>query len=218
MTPATIIEKLAPFVSESRKTRIKNVLDYRLASIQLALENPSDINNALAAIRTSEALGIDTVHIINAQGEARSARSVTQGAIYWVNIAWHDSLAAFLKATPHYFLAGAKMDGAITVGEIAIDKPLCLLLGNESRGLTPQAIHACDTTYHIPMCGMSESLNLSVAAAISLYDTSQRKRALIKKPGDLSTQNYLERQANAYIQSVAPRLAQALTGVLPEAR
>jgi len=218
--PKNIIESLNPFVTERRKERIKNVLDYRLSSIYLAMECPSDINNALAAIRTAEALGIDTVHIINPEGGAAATRAVTQGAIYWVNVAYHDSLDDFLcwgqvrgqtpEGSDPYLLAGAKMDGKKALSDVPVDKPLCLLLGNESRGLSKSAINACDITYHIPMCGMSESLNLSVSAAISLYDTTQRKRALLKSSGDLSETDYATRLARAYLQSVPKRLAEKL--------
>lgn len=205
-----IIEQLAPFVTERRKAKIQAVLDHRLSSIHLAIESPSDINNALAAIRTSEALGIDTVHIIQPEADARSAKAITQGAIYWVNVVFHDSLEAFVKNTSNVILAGAKMDGEKPLSDVPVEKPLCLLLGNESRGLSQSAIKHCDLTYRIPMCGMSESLNLSVSAAISLYDTTQRKRALLNKNGDLSKADYLTRQAKAYLQSVPKRLAERI--------
>lgn len=212
MDAKTILQKIEPLLTEQRKARIEAVLNYRLKNIHLALEAPSDINNALATIRTAEALGIDTVHIINAEGSARSAHGMTIGAVYWVNVHYHASLSAFLnwlRAQDKQFkLAGAKMDGEYALSCVPIKDPICILLGNEHRGLSEEAIEACDFTFHIPMCGMSESLNLSVSAAISLYDITQRLRTNVDS--DLSAPELLERKAKFYTQSVPARVLKNL--------
>ena len=76
-------------------------------------------------------------------------------------------------------LAGAALnDSPVSMQAVPIDKPLCLLIGNEQRGLSREAMDACQLCYRIPMAGMSQSFNLSVAAAISLYDTTCAKETL----------------------------------------
>lgn len=214
MEASHILEKIEPLLTEQRKARIDAVLNYRLNSLHLALESPSDINNALATIRTAEALGIDTVHIIKAEGSARTAHGMTIGAVYWVNVLYHASLSAFLnwlQAQDQKFkLAGAKMDGEYTLNSVPISDPICILLGNEHRGLSPEAEKACDLSFHIPMCGMSESLNLSVSAAISLYDLTQRKRQSLRLNSDLNPAQVLERKAHFYEQSIPPRVLKNL--------
>ncbi len=212
MDATELLEKIEPLLTEQRKARIDAVLNYRLSNIHLALEAPSDINNALATIRTAEALGIDTVHIIKAEGHARTAHGMTIGAVYWVNVHYHASLNAFLNwlrvQTKIFKLAGAKMDGEYALNNVPLTDPLCILLGNEHRGLSEEAIKACDFTFHIPMCGMSESLNLSVCAAISLYDITQRLR--IHADNDLTASELLERKTKFYTQSVPARVLKNL--------
>lgn len=195
-------------MTEARQQRIEQVISGRLKGVQLAVECPSDINNALAAIRSCEAMGISTIHIIDPEGDARYARSVTQGAVYWVNLHFHKSLEAFLNTmrSEGILLAGAIMDGDTELTETPIDAPICFVLGNEQRGLSQSAIEACDFLYRIPMVGMSESMNLSVCAAITIYDTSTRKRKLIKAKSDLSAVEQISTRARYYLNSVNPRI------------
>ena len=214
LTPADIIEQLTPLIRPARQQRIDDVLAGRVQSIHLALEQTADINNALATIRTSEALGVTDIHLIAPEGSAGSVKRVTQGAIYWVNVHIHPTLDAFLAWKPaNMLLAGGALHSntpPCPVQALPVDQPLCLLLGNEQRGLTEAAMDACDLLYQVPMFGMSESLNLSVSAAISLYDILQRKRQLIGSNSDLSANAHAELQAKYYLNSVSPRLVKIL--------
>jgi len=209
---APIIEALVPFITERRKQRIDTVLDNRLNNIQLAIESPADINNALAAVRTCEALGISKIHIITPENDAGSMHTITQGAFYWTDIIFYKTLDTFLQYISHQdlLLAGAVIDGSVTLADVPVTKSLCLLIGNEQHGLSEKAKTSCQLLYRIPMVGMSESLNLSVSAAISLYDTTQRKRATLKTKGDLSTEQSQQLRARYYINSVNGRLVDGL--------
>ena len=84
--PNVISDQLERYINPKRKERIESVISGRLQSIQLAIESPADINNAFAAIRTSEALGVSHVHIITTDNNGLTTRLVTQGAVYWVNV------------------------------------------------------------------------------------------------------------------------------------
>lgn len=207
-----IISKLGEFVTPQRRRRIEGVIDDRLQSIHLAIEHPADINNALAAIRTSEALGINTVHIIQPENNAAAIHTLTQGAFYWVDIRFYDSFEHFLSwlKTENIYLAGAIPAANTPLSGVPIEKPICLLIGNEQRGLSDEARIACDLHFSIPMYGMSESMNLSVAAAISLYDTTTRKRSLLKNNGDLSSEQKLFHTAKYFLQSVNRRTINAM--------
>lgn len=208
----TIIKRLDPYLTPNRKKRIETILASRLNSIQLAIECPSDINNALAAVRSSEAMGISTVHIIAPEGEAVHARSITQGAVHWVNIIYYENLKKFLNAmhSQNILLAGGTIDATKSLSDVPINKPICIMIGNEQRGLSDEAQAACHIKFQIPMYGMSESLNLSVSAAISLYDTTTRKRKSLKQLSDLTPQERLDQQAIYYLNSVKPRLVKGL--------
>ena len=204
----SIINKLSHFVTPERKHRIKTVLDSRLNSIHLAIEAPCDINNALATVRSCEAFGISTVHIINPEGEAGSIRRITRGACYWIKVKYHTSLDDFLlyMSSNKVQLAGGTVSASMPLNAVPVNQPICFMIGNEHRGLSNACTHALTYPYTIPMHGITESLNLSVSAAISLYDATARKRQLLQARGDLSQSEYRTAQAQYYMQSVNYRL------------
>ncbi|GJM06712.1 MAG: hypothetical protein DHS20C10_04460 [marine bacterium B5-7] len=206
----SVINTVQPFLTEKRQERIATVIPQRLQSIHIAAESPCDPRNAAAIVRSAEAFGVQHVHVIQAEGRAVKSPGVTQGAFHWVHLHHYDTLNTFLSEKPTPLLAGACMDASMTLQELPLDKPICLLLGNENRGLSPEAKEACDLLYRIPMVGFSESLNLSVSAAISLYDVSTRKRAGLQQPGDLPLIQQREETARFMMRSIAARLLQHL--------
>jgi tRNA (guanosine-2'-O-)-methyltransferase len=102
------------------------------------------------------------------------------------------------------------MDGTHTVSELPVDAPLCVLFGNEKVGLSEETLAACDLTFRIPMVGMSESLNLSVSAAITLYDVSARRRAALGRVGDLQGEALALERARYYARSIERRMLDGL--------
>lgn len=207
-----IISQLQSYVSPRRQQRIEQVLDNRLQSIQVALEMPADIHNAFAVIRSAEIFGISKVHIIAPEKIVSGMRPISKGAMDWVDLAFYSNIHDFLAEMENQncSLAGAIPFANQPVSAIPLNKPLCLLLGNECEGLSPTAKKACAWYYQIPMFGMTESLNLSVAAAISLYETTQRKRTLLQNSGDLTPFSRKILQAQYYINGIDTRLINAL--------
>lgn len=208
-----VASALQPYLTEARRARIEAVLDGRMQSVQVAIEAPSDPHNAAAVVRTCEALGALSVHVIAAEARALHARAVTQGSFHWVRTHHHARLDEFVAEARAggLRLYGACMDGSVPVTRLPVDEPLCLLFGNEQRGLSAAARRACDGLFHVPMVGMSESLNLSVAASISLFEVLRRKRAT--GPGsDLDAGQRTRLRACYYLGSVDPRLSRGLLG------
>lgn len=211
-TSDDIIDKLEKFIGSQRHARIASVLQSRLESIELAIESPANIHNALAAVRSAEAMGVFRIHIIAPEGEISGMRGITQGAFHWVEIHYHDNLENFIKYCRKQSLKlyGGILNAAQTISDVTISERLCLLFGNENRGLSAAALSACHGIFTIPMYGMSESLNLSVSAAIALYDTTQRKRALLQSNGDLSATTLSHCKAIYYLNSVNNKLKTTL--------
>ncbi len=210
--PEEIISLLQAYISEARKKRIETVLEHRLMSIQLAIECPADIHNALAAIRSCEIFGVTTIHIITPEISIPSGKMISKGAIKWVEIIFYENIDLFFNEmkSQQIQIAGALPQGKEQLSDLPIHESLCLLFGNENRGLSPKAQQGCQWHYQIPMVGMTASLNLSVAAAISLFDATQRKRNFLQTEGDLTATAKKVLQARYYLNSVDPRLVRGL--------
>lgn len=206
------VEQLGPWLTEPRRERIERVLAARLDSLHVAVENPADPYNAAAIVRTAEAIGALHVHVITSSEDALHARKTTQGSFNWVHTYHHASLAELLARVrvEGATLCGAMMDGALALEELPIDRPICILFGNEGIGLSAEARAACDHTFRIPMYGMSESLNLSVSAAISLYSVASRRRALLGANSDLAGERLMRERARYYARCVDARTLEAL--------
>lgn len=212
--PAEVTARLAPHLTAARRARIDAVLQARVASLQVALEDPHDPGNAAAVVRTAEALGAGGVHVIGQPSASLRSRRITRGTYYWADTRSHADWDGLLAALPPGMrLAGACVDGAEDLGDVPVDRPLCLVFGNEQAGLSPRARAACDLRFRIPLAGMAESLNLSVAAGIALYALLARRRAALGAAGDLSADQLADLRARWYAKAVDPRLARAALGL-----
>ena len=211
--PNTIIERIRPYLTDARCQRIDTVLAARMGDIGVAVESPTDPHNAAAIVRTADAFGVMHVHVIAAEGRALHSKGTTQGAHRWVDTHHHPDLDSFLADVRERdaLVCGAWMDAPHTVDEIPADRHVCLLLGNESRGLSQRAREASRLGYRVEMFGMSESLNLSVTAALSLYNVLQRRRAIVGR-GDLDQDTLCQLRARYYLASVDRRLTEGLFG------
>lgn len=106
-------------------------------------------------------------------------RNGSIGAEKWV--AWEysadtASVLRRLKADGVYIVAAELSEGSVPYNSIAVDKPVCIVLGREYDGVSPAALSLCDSIVHIPMYGMSNSLNVSVAAGVLIYHFLQNCR------------------------------------------
>jgi tRNA (guanosine-2'-O-)-methyltransferase len=214
--PAELLRTLTPFLTEPRKARIEQVLSGRLESVQVAVECPEDPHNAAAIVRSAEAFGALHVHVVDAPSGALHAPSTTQGSYVWVHTHHHGQLEQLLQQVRRdgLALAGAWMEAELTLHELPAERPLCLLFGNEGTGLSAAAKTACDYGFRIPMVGMSESLNLSVSAALSLYHVTRARRAWLGRAGDLEGSRLDYERARYYARSVDRRLLDGLLGQL----
>jgi tRNA (guanosine-2'-O-)-methyltransferase len=201
----------APFVSDARRRRIEDVVQARLSSLSVLVERPKDPRNAAAILRTAESLGVLSVHVVGAPDGVLHSRKTTQGADHWVRTHHHEVLSDYLAFHPREaLLVAASMEGACGLDELPVDRPLVLAFGNEAEGLSPELRAACALAFRIPMYGMSESLNVSVSAAIALQAVTHARRAYLGQRGDLAGSAYLAEKARYYVKSLEPRLRESL--------
>lgn len=218
--PAAVTEGLSEYVSERRRARIEAVVAARMFDVAVAVEDPYDPHNAAAVVRSAEITGASEVHVIRASSRILHSKRTTTGAFNWVATRHHATLASFLAycRSREMLVAGACVGGEEAGGSdleaLPADRPICLLLGNEHAGLSDEARQACDIRYGIAMHGFSESFNLSVSAAISLYSLTTRRRAALGRPGDGTPERLDHTRALYYALSVDRRL---LLGLFPDA-
>lgn len=190
---ATVCDKLTPFITPERLARIDEVLASRLDSVSLVVEDTYDPHNAVAAVRTSEALGVSALHAIEGADHFRLAPGITRGCHRWMDIhRWRTpaDCAAALRARGFALYATAP-EATHDVETMDVTKPVAVMFGNEHAGLTAAAEQQCDGTVRIPMYGFTESYNLSVSVALVLSRLTARRRALLQAPGDLSPERAL---------------------------
>lgn len=176
-------------LTEARRARIESVVAARLASVTVVLDRLLDPHNVAAILRTAEGLGLLRAHVVPGEGgDGFAHRRVTQDADKWIEVTRHPSGAAAaraLQAQGFRVLAGHLTQGAVLLGEVPVDRPLALLFGHEHEGVGAETLAACDGAFRIPMAGFTQSFNVSVAAAMSLYQATSARRALLGRPGDL---------------------------------
>ena len=185
---ADVVRRLRPFLSKHRARRIEEVLSTRLAGVRVLTERFFDHGNIVAVMRTCEAFGVYGIDLLEFDAPFKPAKKVGQGAHKWLDVHKHVSVekAVDKLKTAGYRLVGATLSANRRLEEIDVASPLVLVLGNEHEGITPELETLCDEAFCIPMMGYTQSLNVSCAAAITVYDVTRRYRQSIGCAGDLS--------------------------------
>ena len=154
----------------------------RLASVTVVFDAPHDPFNGAAVVRSCEAFGVQTVHVVERNEKFLTAGSVARGAQKWVDVVTYASVAPAVKTlrASGMELVGAHPEGELLPDDLASIPRLALVLGNERDGIAAELDAACTRRVRVPMRGFIDSLNVSVTAAILL------ERATRTRAGDLS--------------------------------
>jgi len=167
-----------------RVQRIEGVLRRRQPSLAVVLEDVHDPHNASAVLRSCDAVGVTDVHLVYVHNDRpRKAfnRTTSASAAKWVRTHLHDSIEtcyAHLRSQGFRIQAAAVRADSRDIYELDLTAPTALVFGNERRGVTDRALDLADGTFSIPMQGMVESLNISVACAVTLYEAMRQRRAV----------------------------------------
>lgn len=209
-TAEAVIETLGPLASDERQARIQSVIDQRLGSVTVLLDAPHDPHNGSAVMRSCDAFGVPTVHVVARVESFMIARRITKGTERWLEVHDHKSPQA---AARHLLERGFELvathpEGQLTPTDLAHVPRLALLLGNEHTGICPELLGYAKRAVRIPMRGFVESLNVSVAAAVLLSAATQGRR------GDLPGVEKRRLYARALYRSV-PRAAEILAARAP---
>jgi tRNA (guanosine-2'-O-)-methyltransferase len=167
------------YMSAERYARIRHFLSQRQPSLTLCLEQLHKPHNVSAIVRSCDAVGVYEVHAVwNEKPEFR--KSTAMGSENWVYTKEHpciEDAVDHLKTQNMQVLVTNLSENAVDFREIDYTRPTAIILGQEKHGATQGAVAAADQDIIIPMVGMVQSLNVSVAAALILYE-AQRQRQL----------------------------------------
>jgi tRNA (guanosine-2'-O-)-methyltransferase len=164
-------------MSMARYRKIRNLLSKRQPDLTLLLEEVHKPHNVSAVIRSADAVGIHRMHAVWEENDSLR-KGTSLGSQIWVDIKRHASTEqaiSHLKSENMQVLVTNLDDDAIDFREVDYTKPTAIVLGQEKSGATANAIAMSDQSIVIPMVGMVQSLNVSVAAATILYE-AQRQR------------------------------------------
>lgn len=166
-------------MNPERYQRIQQVLKARQTDLTLCLEEVHKPNNVSAVIRTADATGLHRIHAIWPDEKMQTLLHTSAGARNWVEVETHADIASAigeLKRQGMQVLVTNLSDSAVDFREIDYTRPTAIILGSEKVGVSDEAKQLADQDIVIPMLGMVQSLNVSVASAVILYE-AQRQRA-----------------------------------------
>ncbi len=177
-----LLSYLQSMVSPERTHLIEETLAFRTRYITVVLEDIHQSQNASAVIRTSDCYGIQQIHAVEHTNFFKINKDVTQGAAKWVDVVRHNDdpddnvtpCLTDLKRRGFTVVATVPQSDAIPIDELPLDKPVALMFGRESTGLSGQALSMADAYATLPMYGFTASFNISVSAALILENVTRR--------------------------------------------
>ncbi|WP_443089615.1 TrmH family RNA methyltransferase [Zunongwangia sp. HRR-M8] len=180
MENPALLTYLEDFLTDRRKSLMKKVIDQRTNHITVATQDVFQLHNTSAVIRSCDVFGIQNAHVIEEKFPKRIDREIAMGAQKWVTINRHSSAKeciSHLRANGYQIVATSPHSDSFHLKDFDISKKSALFFGTERHGLSDEIMAAADCTLKIPMYGFTESLNISVSAAIILQTLAERMRA-----------------------------------------
>ncbi|MGB5226997.1 MAG: RNA methyltransferase [Eudoraea sp.] len=196
MIDLDLLSYLETYITPERLKRFNDVLSERTNYITVAIEDVFQMHNASAVIRSCDVFGIQKAHIIEDRFGQRLDKNIAMGAQKWVDIERYTAVEpciSKLRGDGYKIIATTPNSDSTLLEDFKLEDKVALFFGTEKEGLSAEVIEQADGTLKIPMSGFSESLNISVSAAIILYNlTQQLKRS--KLPWRLSEGEILEKR------------------------
>jgi len=179
MVDIAYLEFLENILTENRKERFLNVLKNRTKHFTIAVEDIFQMHNTSAVMRSCEVFGIQELNVIEQRYGKSIDKEIAMGAQKWVDINAFDSISGCvdtLKAKGYQIIATTPHEKDCLLEDFDISKPSALFFGTERDGLSEEILQKADGFLKIPMVGFTESLNISVSAAIIIQNLMHRLR------------------------------------------
>ena len=176
---ADVLAYVESFLSPQRREKFLRVLGQRTRHFTVATEDVYQLHNTSAVIRSCDVFGIQDVHIVEEVNTKRIDREIAMGAQKWVDIHRYHSVnacVAQLKQSGYQIVATTPHAEDAALADFDVRKKSCFFFGTETNGLSDAVLSQADASLKIPMVGFTESLNISVSAAIILQHTTNALR------------------------------------------
>lgn len=180
MVDEKLVTYLESYLTEERKTHFQQVLSQRTNHFTVATEDVYQLHNTSAVMRSCDVFGVQKLHVIEEQNVKRIDREIAMGAQKWVDLVRHHSTKDAIKSIKtqgYQIVATTPHEQDCNLADFDITKKSCFFFGRETQGLSDEVLNSADCFLKIPMVGFTESLNISVSAAIILQDVTQKLKA-----------------------------------------
>ena len=178
-----LLDFLLTFISDNKQKKFEEKIQFRSRHLTIVLEDIYQPHNASAVLRSCDCFGIQDVHIIENMYKYELNPDVELGSAKWLNLIKYNketnntsSCLSSLKNKGYTIVATSPHRNDFTPESLPLDKKTALVFGTELEGLTDKAKEIADACVRIPMYGFTESLNISVSAALLLFTLSERLR------------------------------------------
>lgn len=195
MIDLQLLAYLESYLSPQRQARFDAVLNKRTKHFTVATEDVYQLHNTSAVIRSCDVFGVQDVHIVEERNLRRIDREIAMGAQKWVNLhRYHSSKDCIkaLKAKGYQIVATTPHENDQVLANFDVRNKSCFFFGRETEGLSQEVLEAADCYLKIPMVGFTESLNISVSAAIVLQEVTYKMRQASDIDWQLSEQDQLQ--------------------------
>lgn len=177
-----------------REEKLKKAIAYKQGTLTVVMENVHDPHNISAVLRSCDAVGVIEVYIINSETgkKPKMGKKSSASAMKWLNLHYFDNLeACFTEIRKKYdkIYTTHLSKEAKTLHQMDFTQSIALVFGNEHDGVSEEAVTLSDGNFIIPQVGLIQSLNISVACAVTLYEVfRQRDQANMYENPQLSPQ------------------------------
>ncbi len=176
-----LIDYLSQFISETRRAKFDEVLNFRTRHITIVLEDLYQPHNASAVLRSCDIFGIQDIHIIENKHAYTLNKDIAMGSPKWLNLYKYrkeenNTLTCIneLKEKGYRIVATSPNENVCSIDDLTIGNPVALFFGTELTGISETVVEHADEFVKIPMYGFTESFNISVSAALCLRSLTEK--------------------------------------------
>ncbi|WP_339648982.1 RNA methyltransferase [uncultured Salegentibacter sp.] len=180
MQKTSLIEHLETFLTPRRIALFDKVIAERTNHFTVATQDVYQLHNTSAVIRSCEVFGIQNIHVIEERKPKRIDREIAMGAQKWVDVNRYSTSKECiqeLRKKGYQIVATTPYGENTALKDFNIEKPSAIFFGTEKEGLSDEILNEADCRLNIPMFGFTESLNISVSAAIILQSITSRLKS-----------------------------------------